>query len=184
MRGLCLILCLLLLVSVPALAQTTTRTTAGTQTQADSGGSFLPGPAGLRVGHTSWDGVSQIHFGAHMKLGEVFPNVDLTPGIELGFGDNVTIMTLNGDLAYQFTELASHPWGFYGGGSLSLNYVNFDLPDGAEAWGVDSSDWQLGLSALAGVTRATSSGDEWMLEARFSLLDSPDWKLTLGYTFF
>jgi len=116
-------------------------------------------PLGPRVGYTSWDGISQVHFGAHAKLGELFPNVEMTPNIEMGFGDDYTIITLNGDLAYQFTELTSAPWGLYGGGSLSLNYLDHDLVDG---------NLDLGFSAIAGV----------------GILDSPDFKATIGYTFF
>jgi hypothetical protein len=176
MRLLCLLVSLLILMSGPAWSQKN-------DSPLERGG-LLPFPTGLRVGHTSWDGISQIHFGAHAKLGEVFPSFHFTPGIEAGFGDNATVITFNGDLAYSFTELSSFPWGFYGGGSLSLNYLNLDLGPAENIPGVDSDDWQLGLSALAGVTRARDNGDEWMLEARISLLDSPEFKLTLGYTFF
>ena len=175
MRAWRLFLAFSLLIAAPVLAQTTPAE--------DSGGGLFPAPTGVRLGYTSWNGIDQMHFGAHMKLGEVFPNFQFTPGFEAGFGDDVTIITFNGDLAYEFTELASYPWGFYGGGSLSLNYVDFDLGGLGHLAG-DSDDWQLGLSGLAGVTMATDSGDEWMLEARFSLLDSPEFKLTLGYTFF
>ena len=138
-------------------------------------GTALGTPIGVRVGYTDWDNVSQMHFGAHAKTGELFPNVDFTPGLEMGFGDDITIMTFNGDLAYKFTELMEAPWGLYAGGSLSLNYLN---PRHLE------SDIHLGLSGLLGFTRLLSGGDELMLEARFGILDSPDFKITFGYTFF
>ena len=142
-------------------------------TDADSGG--LPFPTGPRVRYTSFDGISQMHFGAHAKLSDLFPNVQFTPNIEMGFGDDLTLVTLQGDLSYRFTELVSFPWELYGGGCLALNYLkpaNFD------------SDFQLGLSALAGISKALNNGDELLLETRFGILDSPDFKLTLGYTFF
>ena len=132
-------------------------------------------PIGPRVGYTSWDGIDQMHFGAHAKLGELFPNVELTPSLEMGFGNSYTIITLNGDLAYQFTELTTATWGLYGGGSLSLNYKDHDLVDG---------NMDLGLSALIGSTRKLGNGNEVLGEIRLGILDSPGFKLTFGYTFF
>ena len=132
-------------------------------------------PLGPRVGYTSWDSISQVHFGGHAKLGELFPNVEMTPNIEMGFGDNFTVITLNGDLAYQFTELTTAPWGLYGGGSLSLNYLDNDQIDG---------NLDLGFSAIAGVTRKLGNQNEILAELRLGILDSPDFKATIGYTFF
>ena len=145
----------LLLIAAPALAEGTP-------------------PIGLRLGYTDWEGISQTHVGAHAKLGDIAPNFALTPGFELGFGDDVTVLTLNGDVVYRATEAVARPWGLYGGGSLSLNYVDTDF----------ASDTDLGLSALAGVTYDLDRGDEVMVELRLGVLDSPGLKLTFGYTFF
>lgn len=163
MRVATLLMCLLLIaVSAPA------------QESVGSGGA-LPFPTGLRVGYTSWDDIGQMHFGAHAKLGDVFPNIQLVPGVEMGFGDDVTLLTMNGDLSYRFTELTSYPWEIYGGGSLSLNFIKPKDFDG---------DWQLGFSGLIGLNKALGNGDEIMLETRLGILDSPGFKITLGYTFF
>jgi len=132
-------------------------------------------PIGPRIGYTHWDGINQMHFGGHVKLGELFPNVELTPGLEMGFSSGYTVITVNGDLAYKFTELTSGGWGMYGGGSLSLNYLDHDLLEG---------NLDLGLSALIGATRMMSNGDEVLGEIRLGILDSPGFKLTFGYTFF
>jgi len=127
-------------------------------------------PMGPRVGYTNWNSLNQIHLGAHARLGELFPNVEMTPSVELGFGGDLTVLTINGDLVYKFTELAQDPWGFYGGGSLSLNYLDSDL--------------DLGLSALLGTTYNLSNGNTVLGEIRLGILDSPDFKLTFGYTLF
>ena len=131
-------------------------------------------PLGARVGYTSWEGLHQFHFGGHAKLGDVFPNVAFTPGLELGFGDNVTIITANADLAYRATELSVAPWGPYLGGSVSLNFVDTD----------GGSDADLGLSALGGTTYQLDNGNEVFAELRLGIIDSPDVKVTVGYTFF
>ena len=148
--------------------------TASAQAPADQSGG-LPFPVGLRAGYTNWENYSQLHFGAHAKLGDIFPNVQLTPGVEIGLGDSLNLVTINGDMTYRFTELVSFPWELYGGGCLSLNYIN---PDEVE------SDFQLGLSVLLGLSKTLAGGDEVMVETRLGILDSPGFKLTLGYTFF
>jgi len=132
-------------------------------------------PFGIRAGYTSWKNIDQFHVGGHVYLGELWPNVEFTPNIEVGFGDSVTILTLNGDLTYLFTEFFGFPWGLYGGGSLSFNYVNPDLGD---------SETDLGLSGLVGTTYTFANDHKGMAEIRFGIMDSPDFKLTFGYTLF
>lgn len=131
-------------------------------------------PLGVRAGYTHDDGIDQWHVGAHTRFNEVFPNVDVTPGLEFGFGDNVTIITANGDVTYRASEIVGPPWGLHLGGSLSLNY--FDWPG--------DSDIHLGLSALVGVSRQLNEKTDLFTEVRIGILDSPDLKITLGATFF
>jgi len=145
-----------------APAQTTSGSTDGTQ-------------FGIRAGYTSWDSINQFHVGAHYYVGELWPNVEFTPNIEVGFGDSVTIVTANGDLAYNFTEFFSFPWSLYGGGSLSFNYVK---PD----WGDSNTD--IGFSGLVGTTYTFANDHRGMAEIRFGIIDSPGFKLTFGYTLF
>ena len=131
-------------------------------------------PLGVRAGYTTWDSLNQFHVGGHVKLGDIFPNIAFTPGLEVGFGDDTTVLTLNGDVYYRATELIAKPWGLYGGGSLSFNWVDVDL----------GSTTDLGLSLLLGTTYELNNGNELLGELRFGILDSPDFKLTFGYTFF
>lgn len=135
-------------------------------------------PIGARVGVTDWDDINQFHFGLDASLGEVLPNVEFTPNLEIGMGDDATIISINGDLAYQFTELVTSPWGLYGGGALSLHVIDIDTPFG------DHSDTDLGLNLLAGVTKVFQNGHQGRAEIRFGVLDSPDLKVTLGYSLF
>ena len=161
---------MLLLTAGPAWAQSST-----TDQPTSSGSKHHFFPVGLRAGYTSWEDYSQFHFGAHAKLGDIFPNVQLVPSLEAGFGDGLTLVALNGDITYRFTELVTYPWELSGGGCLALNYIN---PDQAP------SDFQLGFSGLFGLSKALNSGDEVMVETRFGIIDSPGFKLTFGYTFF
>lgn len=131
-------------------------------------------PLGLRAGYTSWESIHQFHFGGHAKLGDLFPNVALVPGLEVGMGDDVTVVTANGDLVYRVTELSQAPWGPYAGGSLSFNFIDSDA----------GSDSDLGLSAVGGTTYALDNGNEVFVELRLGIMDSPGLKITAGYTFF
>ena len=146
-----LVLLLVLLMALPAAATT---------------------PLGVRAGFTDWGRANQIHLGMDARMGEVFPNVEFTPNLELGLGDNATILSINGDLAYQFTELVTSPWGMYGGGALSFHYQDFE----------NGSDTNLGLNALFGFTKVFINGHRGLAEIRLGVMDSPDFKLTFGYS--
>jgi hypothetical protein len=149
-------------------------TPAEAPAQKSSGSGGTP-KFGVRAGYTSWESINQFHVGAHYYLGEIWPNFEFTPNIEVGFGDSVTIVTVNGDLAYNFTEFFSFPWSVYGGGSLSFNYVN---PD----WGDSNTD--IGFSGLVGTTYTLANDHKAMAEIRFGIIDSPGFKLTFGYSLF
>ena len=131
-------------------------------------------PIGVRAGITDWGQINQLHAGLDFRLGEVLPNVEFTPNFEFGMGDDVTIISINGDLAYQFTELVTSPWGMYGGGALSLHYLDL----------TNHTDTDIGLNGLFGVTKVFTNGHLGLAEIRLGLLDSPDFKLTFGYSLF
>ena len=143
-----------------------------TQTKTSTPGNS---PFGIRAGYTNWKNWSQAHFGAHLYLGELWPNVELTPNVEIGLGDDVFIMTISGDVTYLVTEFFSHPWGLYGGGSLSFNLVN-PQDSGTET--------DIGLSGLVGTKYTFANDHIGMAEIRFGIMDSPSIKLTFGYTLF
>jgi len=127
---------------------------------------------GPRLGYTDSGNLSQIHFGGHAEFRNLTTNLHIIPSVELGTGDG-TLLAINGDLVYEFTELASDPWGFYGGGGPVLSYFEKD--------GFDSTDFALNL--VAGVTRTLNSNRHLFGELRVGLEDAPDLKLTVGMTF-
>jgi hypothetical protein len=161
-------ICLLALIILPAAGAAQTSPVARSRAVNHT-------PFGIRAGYTSWKSLDQIHVGGHFYLGEIFPNVEFTPGVEVGFGDSATVMALNGDVTYLFTEFVGYPWGLYGGGSLAFILVNPDFGD---------SDTDLGLSGLVGTTYTFANDHKGMAEVRFGIMDSPSFKLTLGYTLF
>lgn len=159
-----------ILAALPAFAQDEADSSAGGSSTSQTLSRF-----GLRAGYTDWKEVSQFHFGVHYLAGEFMPNIEFTPNVEIGVGDGATVVAVQADVAYQFTELVQRPWGLYGGGCLAFNYV--DVSEGG-------SDTDLGLSLLAGGKYNFSSGRQGMLEVRVGIMDSPSFKVTAGTTIF
>jgi len=185
--GRIILVCVLMtLVALPVLGQETAQEdaeeTAPAETQeevqASSSGSSTSQTLsrfGLRAGYTDWKNLSQFHFGAHYLAGEIMPNVEFTPNIEIGVGDNTTVVAVQADVAYQFTEFVQRPWGMYGGGCLAFNYKKESDFD---------SETDLGLSLLAGGKYNFASGRQGMVEIRVGIMDSPSFKVTVGTTIF
>lgn len=129
---------------------------------------------GPRMGLTVDEGYDQFHFGGQAWLLEVFPPpLVLLPSLEIGVGSGVTLVALNGDVVYEFTELAKNDWGFYAGAGLSLNRINND-----------ESETRFGLNVLAGATYRLAPTRTAFGEFRFGVEDNPDFKLTFGLNFF
>ncbi len=122
---------------------------------------------GLRAGLTV--DPDQFHVGGHLDLGQVLPPLRLVPNVEIGFGNDITYIAFNGDLLYDFAET---PWSI--GGELGMNYVDHEL---------GGSNTDFGLSALGNYRLGLSSGKTLLLEAKLGLVDSPDFKFTVGWNF-
>ena len=122
----------------------------------------------------------QIHVGAHLEGGELFHNGIFLPNIEIGFGNDITLVTLNPELVYRFERRSSSGWGFYIGGGLGINFWSWD----DHHPGRHDSDTDLGLNALGGINRRLGGGDFFFLELKLGLDDSPDAKISVGLTFF
>lgn len=145
--------------------------------------------AGTASAETAWGlrgGITfdpdQVHVGAHMLAGELFENGYFLPNVEIGFGDNLTIIALNPELVYKFTNRNTTPWGFYIGGGLGINFVNWDNDDFPDRG--DDSDTDLGLNILGGMSRKLSDGNDFFVELKLGIADSPDAKITAGFTFY
>jgi len=103
-----------------------------------------------------------------MDMGQVLPPMRLVPNVEIGFGNDVTMICFNGDLIYDF---ADSPFGI--GGELGLNYADVSNA---------GSNTDLGMSVLGNYRLVMKNGHNMLLEAKIGLLDSPDFKFTVGYS--
>ena len=140
--------------------------------------------AGSDIGFRGWGprvGVSinpdQFHFGAHLDFGNFAQHVRFQPNFEMGFGNDFTLVTINAEAAYRFLSRWD-VWSPYAGGGLGANIKHFDNGNN------NDSETDIGVNALAGIERGLSSGDRFFLEAKFSLNDIPDAKVTAGWTFY
>jgi hypothetical protein len=130
---------------------------------------------GPRIGYTHDNGLNQIHFGGQAWIADLFTNtIVILPSLELGLGDGATILAINGDVVYEFTEFAQNDWGFYAGAGLALN--RYDVGD--------YGDTEFGLNFLGGATRKLAGNKAAFGELRLGIEDSPDIKLTFGLIFF
>lgn len=136
------------------------------------------------VGYRGWGprlGLSlnpdQVHFGAHLDFGQFADHVRLQPNLELGFGEDVKLFTINAEAAYRFNS-RWELWSPYLGGGLGANIKSMDVGDSNE------SQTDIGVNLLAGVEKGLSNGDRFFLEGKVSLNDVPDFKVTAGWTFY
>ena len=145
---------------------------------------------GPRVGLTF--NPDQVHFGGHIDFGNFAEHIRLQPNVEIGFGDDLTLIALNFEGAYRF-QSRWDVWTPYVGGGLGINLVssNNDGVNPAEnlAAGVthteaDDSRTDLGLNLLGGIEKGLKNGSRFFLERKLGLADSPDFKITAGWTFF
>lgn len=116
----------------------------------------------------------QIHVGAHVSFGGSSTPVLFQPNIEIGFGDDLTVIALNADIAYLFRSVNS-AWTPGLGGEVGLVKVDTDHHGSTE---------DLGISIFGSIAKKMANGNELYLEAKVGVADAPDFKATIGYTIF
>ena len=119
----------------------------------------------------------QVHVGFHLDLGEIAERVRLQPNVEIGFGDDKTLVAINAEALYLFTP--HNRWTPYAGGGLGINIVNWTHSAGM----VDKTVTQIGLNLLGGVETKISDTVKLFGEIKFGVGGSPDVKLSVGLTF-
>lgn len=124
----------------------------------------------------------QVHVGVHMNGGELFTDGWFIPNVEVGFGDNMTLIAVNPELVYKFNKRSSSDWGFYIGAGLGLNFSSWDNDyDNGDG---DNSETELGVNFLGGMSRKLSAGNDLFFELKLGAADSPEAKVTVGLTFY
>ena len=121
--------------------------------------------AGVRVG-ASVD-PDQFYFGGHVETRPLVDRIHFRPNVEIGVGNDVTLVALNFELAYKFRS--THPWNAYAFGGPALNIVNAN--DDTDAGG--GFTFGMGIEHRQGLFG----------EIKVGAIDSPDFKIGIGYRF-
>jgi hypothetical protein len=95
---------------------------------------------------------------------------DFAPSADLGFGDNVTVITLNPDLRLPLSLPASQTF-FYVQAGPTIAILDFKY---------GKSDTEIGLTLSAGLEFPMGKSGYYSLEGRFGLGDVPDARILFG----
>lgn len=125
---------------------------------------------GPRVGLTG--DPDQVHLGLHLPTVPMTPQLGFMVSFEAGVGDNTTLLSTNLDFKYIFPTRAAS-WRPYAGAGPALHLLDRDQVD---------DDLEVGLGVFGGMQTATRSG-AFFGEMRLGLVDSPDFKFTVGWMF-
>ena len=137
-------------------------------------------PFGPRAGISTTP--DQFFLGGHVEAYEFSPGVMLVPNVEIGFGDDMTLVAMNAGVRYSFLETQFNRFVPYAGGELGINYLSWDMPAG---WTGDDSTTKLVVNIMGGVQKRLDARKGLLLELKIGLSDyTPDLKLTAGLTFF
>jgi hypothetical protein len=124
-----------------------------------------PLSTGVRVGASA--DPDQFYFGGHVETAALVDRIHFRPNAEIGIGDGVTLVALNFELAYKFRS--SKPWNAYAFAGPALNIVK--VHDDSSAGGGFSIG--LGIEHREGLFG----------EIKVGFIDSPDFKIGIGYRF-
>jgi hypothetical protein len=121
----------------------------------------------------------QLVIGGHLNWNSVAPHLDFSPGIDLGLGDNLTLVTFNGDFHYRIVTNTS--WQPYIGGGMGMHFVSADNGFGGRT--SSNSDLHAGGHFIAGATIPTQGKSRFFTELKLGFGDSPDLKAIAGWNF-
>lgn len=135
--------------------------------------SLLPALASAQVAPGLRAGVSvdpdQVYVGGHVETDPLVERLVFRPNVELGFGDDITLVAFNFEFLWKFPRRGSQ-WGFYAGGGPAINLYQVEGPgDDAEA----------GFSLVGGLENPRGL----FFEFKVGVDNSPDFKFGVGFTF-
>ena len=109
----------------------------------------------------------QFYFGGHFETAPLFDQLHFRPNVEIGVGDNVTVVAFNIEFAYHLQT--GRNWFAYVGAGPALNLIRFRGDTNSEG----------GFNLLVGVQHNSGL----FAELKAGLADSPDLKVGVGYAF-
>jgi hypothetical protein len=118
---------------------------------------------GLRAGVSA--DPDQFYFGGHLETAPLIDRLHFRPNVEIGVGDNVTLVAFNVEFAYHLST--GRNWFPYVGGGPALNFIRFRGNTNSEG----------GFNLLLGVQHNSGL----FAEVKAGLADSPNLKVGVGY---
>jgi len=112
----------------------------------------------------------QFYFGGHLETSPLVDRLYFRPNVEVGIGDDLTLIAANMEFVYKFSR--GRGLNLYAGGGPALNVFMFD---GA---GDNDSETEAGVNVLVGAETPRGL----FFEFKLGLIDSPDFKFGVGYT--
>ena len=132
---------------------------------------------GLRAGLA--DDPDQVLFGAHLDLGEFAEQVRFVPSVELGVGDDHTILAFTAPALYRWEGLEDTDVVPYAGGGLTAALIDHDSGHGRG----DDNDFELAVKAIGGAEWQLPSGRRFSVELQLVFGDVYDLQVLAGWTF-
>ena len=115
----------------------------------------------------------QFYFGGHLETSPIADRVFFRPNVEVGIGDDLTLIAANMEFVYKFSR--TRQWNIYAGGGPALNIFMFDDDGGG---GDNDAETEAGFNVLVGL----ESSRGLFFEFKIGAIDSPDLKFGVGYT--
>jgi hypothetical protein len=109
----------------------------------------------------------QFYFGGHIETTPLVDRVRFRPNVEVGVGNNTTLAAFNFEFIYPFAS--RQPWHVYAGAGPAINYYRTN----------GASDAKGGFNILFGLENTKGM----FFEVKLGVIDSPDLKVGVGYTF-
>ncbi|HEX5045008.1 MAG TPA: hypothetical protein VFV75_19095 [Candidatus Polarisedimenticolaceae bacterium] len=139
---------------------------------------------GLRAGVAS--DPDQLLLGAHWDLGDVAPQFRMVPNVQLGVGDDATVLEGTLPVHYVFGKVDA---GFapYVGAGLAVAWIDVDHDHGHGNDDFlddeDDSDVELGAKVLGGLEWTMRSKNKFFVELNLGIGDLHDFQAVAGWTF-
>ena len=124
-----------------------------------------PLSTGVRIG-ASVD-PEQFYFGGHLETAPLVDRLTFRPNVEIGVGNDATVIALNFEFAYTFES--QRPWNVYAFAGPALNIIDVH----------DDSDARGGFTLGVGIQHRQGLFGE----IKIGTIDSPDFKIGVGYRF-
>jgi hypothetical protein len=120
-------------------------------------------------------GPDQFVVGGHLQWNTIAPRLDFAPGIDLGFGSDQTVVSLNGDFHYRIATNTT--WQPYIGGGIGLHFTS-----GSNSV-AGSGDSQAGGHFIAGATVPLQGRSRFFTELKLGFGNGPDLKMLAGWNY-